>query len=143
MTDQQRQKAVRILGQTSLRRTEQRTRVLGALLDVGCPMTQGEIAEWLGGESPNKVTIYRVMESFIEAGIVHKVFLQDRSGHYELSHNCSERQCHPHFTCTDCGKTSCMTGVHLDMPRSPHEGFVIERQKVQLEGLCPKCSKTG
>jgi hypothetical protein len=27
----------------------------------------------------------------------------------------------------------------LPMAKSPHKGFVIRRQQVRLEGLCPTC----
>ena len=103
-------------------------------------MSQEEIAAEIGAEAPNKVTIYRALESFVEKDIVHKAFLQDRTWHFELGHNCSEHQCHPHCSCTGCGQTHCMTGVSVPMAENCG-GYVIEHQRVQLEGLCPKCSK--
>jgi hypothetical protein len=30
--------------------------------------------------------------------------------------------------------------MSLPMAKSPYKGFVIGRQRVQLEGLCPKCN---
>jgi Fe2+ or Zn2+ uptake regulation protein len=69
---------------------------------------------------------------------VHKAFLQNRTWHFELAENCT--QCHPHFTCTNCGDTHCLTEITLPMAKSPHRGFVIDRQRVQLEGVCPECN---
>ncbi|MHC4256346.1 MAG: Fur family transcriptional regulator [Planctomycetota bacterium] len=109
-------KVRQLLKAVKLRRTRQRTAVLTTL------------------------TIYRVLEKLLDAGLVHRAFLRKRTWHYELSHNCSEKQCHPHFTCTDCGDTHCLTDVNLPMATSPNNGFVFQRQQVRLEGLCPRCS---
>lgn len=132
-------KIERLLKKKGLRRTGPRVAVLGVLFAAERPVSQEEIAAEIGADAPNKVTIYRALESFVEKDIVHKAFLQDRTWHFELAHNCSEHQCHPHFSCTNCGQTHCMTGVSVPMT-ADCGGYVIEYQRVQLEGLCPKCS---
>ena len=129
-----------LLRSANLRRTGPRVSILRALLGARGPRTADEIAERLGRPAPNRVTVYRVLESFLKAGIVHKAFLDERTWHFELADNCTESQCHPHFTCTDCGDTHCMTEITLPMAKSPRKGFVIGRQRVQLDGLCPNCS---
>jgi len=137
------QKARYLLRSTGLRRTGPRIAVLGALLKAQKPVTQDQIAAKLMPDAPNKVTIYRILESFLVAGLTHKAFLRKRIWHFELAHNCSENQCHPHFTCSDCGKTHCLTELSLPMAHSPHKGFVIQHQRVQLEGLCPQCNNSN
>ena len=87
----------------------------------------------------NKVTIYRTLESLVKVGLVHRAFMQERAWHFELANHCSETQCHPHFTCSSCGTTHCLTGFSVPMARSPYKGFVIHHQQVRLEGLCPAC----
>lgn len=104
------------------------------------PLSQEQIARQLGKKSFNKVTIYRTLESLFKVGLVHKAFIEKRAWHYELAHNCTESQCHPHFTCTSCGNTHCMMGISLPMAKSPYKGFIIQRQQVRLEGLCPDCA---
>ncbi len=76
----------------------------------------------------------------MEADLVHKAFLQDRAWHFELADHCTEAQCHPHFTCLNCGATHCMPGMSLPMAKSPYKGFIIRHQEVRLEGLCPACA---
>lgn len=134
------QKARDLLASVHLRQTRPRAAILGVLLRGERPMTQDQIAEALGAGAPNKVTIYRVLETLVRLDVVHKAFLQERTWHYEAAHRCSERQCHPHFTCTVCGRTHCMTEVTVPMAQGAPKGFVIEHQRVQLEGLCPACS---
>ncbi len=128
-----------LLSSEGLRVTAPRAAVLQVLLDAARPLTREQIAEKLGGLAPNKVTIYRILEALVEADIVHKAFLQDRTWHFEAAHRCSEHQCHPHFSCTRCGRTDCLTEVKMPLAPGP-AGYKIEHQRVQLEGLCPKCN---
>jgi len=132
-------KAEELLRSAKLRRTAPRMAVLSVLLGAAKPMTQNQIAVKLGPDAPDKVTIYRILESFLNACLVHKAFLRQRTWHFELAHNCTENQCHPHFTCTSCGDTYCLPEVSLPLANTS-KGFTISRQRVQLEGLCPKCN---
>ena len=136
-----RRKAESLLKSADLRQTAPRIAVLTVLLKARKPQTADNIASKLDSTCPNKVTIYRTLDTFISAGLVCKVFLQNSTRHFELAHNCSANQCHPHFTCLTCGQTHCLMDIALPMPKSPHKGFVIQHKKVQLEGLCPKCSE--
>jgi len=131
----------RLLISANLRRTKPRIAVLGALLAAATPLTRRQVAKRISIGCPDKATIYRTLESFIGAGLVHKAFLQNRTWHFELAYNCTESQCHPHFTCTNCGDTHCFTEMMLPVIKSPaHKGFVIQHQRTQFEGLCPRCS---
>jgi len=117
-----------------------RVAILKVLIEAGKPLSHDQIARRSGKKHFDKVTIYRTLESLLDVGLVHKVFMDKRARHYELSHDCTESQCHPHFTCTKCGNTTCLKGVTLPMAKSPHKGFIIRRQQVRLEGLCPACA---
>ena len=132
--------ARRMLKTANLYCTQGRVAILKVLIEAGKPLSQGQIARKSGKEHFDKVTIYRTLESLLRIGLVHKVFMDKRAQHFELAHNCTERQCHPHFTCTSCGDTHCLTEVSLPIAKSPHRGFVIHRQQVRLEGLCPTCA---
>jgi len=144
MTDKKLKQCEAILDAAHLRKTKPRLVVISALLDTDKPLTQEMITAQLSGHKPNKVTIYRMLESMVEKGIVHKAYVGKRKWHYELAHNCSEHQCHPHFTCSKCSSTSCLTGLSIPMAKSPFKGFIIDHQQVRLEGLCPECvEKSG
>jgi Fur family ferric uptake transcriptional regulator len=114
--------------------------ILGVLLSARRPQTADQIAAKLAASAPNRVTIYRTLEAFLEAGLVHKAFLDERTWHFELARNCTEKQCHPHFTCTKCGVTRCLFGLSLPIAKGLKKGFVTHRQQVRLEGLCPACA---
>ena len=128
----------KLLSKASLRKTRPRRTVLSELLKTNRPMRVEQIASAIGAGKVNKVTIYRVLASFMEANIVHKAFLKGRSWYFELAHNCSEHQCHPHFTCTKCARIHCMTGMKVPKLKD-YKGFKIIHQKVSLKGICPEC----
>jgi len=133
-------KAQTLLNLAGLRRTGPRLAILGVLLEEGRPVTHEQITAKLAETAPNKVTIYRVLESLVEADIAHKAFLRDRTWNFELADRCTASQCHPHFTCTNCDQTYCFTDTALPMTKPPR-GFTILHQRVQLEGLCPACNE--
>ena len=128
-----------LLMTANLRRTGPRVAILRILLEAGKPLTQGQIAANLAAVIPNKVTIYRTLESFCRAGLVHKAFMHKRAWHFELADKCTESQCHPHFACKKCGVISCLVGLSVSIVEGLKQGFVIHRQQVRLEGLCPRC----
>lgn len=133
-------KAREILSTADLYCTKSRLSILKILMKADKPLNQEQIAGRAGKQQFDRVTIYRTLESLLKVGLVHKVFVAERAWHFELAHNCTEHQCHPHFTCTGCGNTHCLTGMSLPMAKSPHKGFIIQRQQVRLEGLCPACA---
>jgi Fur family ferric uptake transcriptional regulator len=128
-----------LLRTANLRRTGPRVAILSVLMQARKPLTQDQIAAKLAPAIPNKVTIYRTLESFCEAGLVHKAFIHQRAVHFELADKCTEKQCHPHFTCSKCGVTQCLTRLSFPLVKGLNKGFVVHRQQVRLEGLCPRC----
>jgi Fur family ferric uptake transcriptional regulator len=132
-----------MLKAAGLRQTDARIGVLSALAESEEALTQEQIAEKLVDIAPNKTTIYRILESLVRKGIVHKAFTRDRSVYFELGDNCSEKQCHPHFTCTTCERTVCLTDVEVPLAGIGEKGYEIHHQKVEIQGLCPTCSRSA
>lgn len=114
--------------------------VIQELLKAKRPLSRKELMREFGRNCPDKVTVYRIMEKFCAENLVHKAFLRGRAWKYELAHNCTEKQCHPHFTCVSCGETFCLTELSLPLIKGLKKGFVFHRQQVRIDGLCPSCS---
>lgn len=129
-----------LLGSVRLRRTTPRRTILGVLMKAKRPQTADEIMTMISKGCANKVTVYRTLESMVGAGLVHRAFVHKRAEHFELADRCTDAQCHPHFTCVSCGATSCVVGVSIPIVKGLEEGFIIHRQQVHLEGLCPQCA---
>ena len=123
-----------------LRLTPTRQSVLGVLLRAARPMSRQEIVATLKEERPDAVTVYRALERLADAGLVHQTYLEDRHRRYEAAHRCREDRCHPHFTCRVCRRTSCMEDAVVPLVKNLAAGYVLERQKVLVEGLCPTCA---
>ncbi len=131
-------KARNILQSAKLRCTPGRMAIIKVLIQTTTPLSEGQILNNITQANLNKTTIYRALSSFIKSGIIHQAYIKDRTHHYELAHRCSHKQCHPHFTCTNCGQTECITGLSLPLANTK-KGHQITRQKVELEGICPNC----
>ncbi|NLY74988.1 MAG: transcriptional repressor [Firmicutes bacterium] len=131
---------VQILHDAGLKHTPGREALLNVLMRSAHPMTQEEISRELAGSGMNRVTIYRALDSFTKAGIVHRVENGDRVWKFAFCGCGSHGHCHPHFTCRNCGKVECLPGIELpDIPK-PKAGYIIEERQFYLRGLCARCS---
>lgn len=141
MDDPTRLKVATMLHAAGLRNTRSRSAVLSVLLHASGALTQEQIAQRISQKPADKVTIYRTLESFAAAGLVHRAYLQHRAWHYELAHRCSDVQCHPHFFCRNCGAAQCLHDTQVPLVKGLEQGYLVERQQVRLEGLCPACNR--
>ena len=129
------------LREHGLRATRARTRLLSVLQRARRPLSHTDILSRLRGAPVNRVTVYRTLDALTEAGLVHRAYINDRTWTFETSDRCGRQQCHPHFSCRKCGLVACMTQVHVPFAKGFPEGYLAERQKVHIEGLCPSCAK--
>ncbi len=139
MKTQIKEQVDKLLCSAKMKRTVPRRTILEVLLNAKRPKSADEIITAMSKRSANKVTVYRVLESMVGAGLVHRVFIHKRAEHFELADRCTEAQCHPHFTCVSCGAINCMAEVSMPIAKGLEKGFIIHRQQVHLEGLCPRC----
>ena len=127
-----------ILRKNGLKATKGRVQVLGLFLEAGRPLGQTQIME-MPGFGLDRASVYRILNAFTGAGIIHMAYVDGRHRVYELPDKCSEHNCHPHFSCRGCGMTACLEGFEVFYKGTLGKGFVAERQKVLIEGLCPSC----
>jgi Fur family transcriptional regulator, ferric uptake regulator len=132
--------AEQLLRDRGLRCTSTRVRVLQTLLRARRPLSHQDVMGRLKGAGLDRVTVYRTLHALVEADLVHEVFVNERTSLYESSERCHIDHCHAHFTCRKCGGTTCLTDVRVPLLEGLGQGFVAERQKVLIEGLCPSCS---
>lgn len=129
-----------LLRRHGFRATRGRVDLMKVLHAARRPLAHGEILGRLRGSAFNRVSLYRALEALVNAGLVHKVFLEDRAWAFETADHCEEHQCHPHFTCRACGSVACITEAVVPLAKGLPKGYVIERQKVHIDGLCAGCS---
>ncbi len=129
-----------ILRRHKFRATQGRMDLLKLLYAARRPLTHAEILRRLRGTAFNRVSLYRALDALGAAGLIHRVYLEDRAWAYETAERCEEHQCHPHFTCRLCGEVRCITEATVPLAKGLPEGYVVERQKVHIEGICDACS---
>ena len=92
----------------------------------------------------DRVTLYRILNTFEEKGIIHKVFDLNGTANYAVcSSNCEENHHHDehlHFNCTVCKNVYCLDELILPPINLP-AGFKPKGFTLYANGLCPKCGK--
>lgn len=137
-----------ILREHGLKVTKVRLKVLQLLLSRGIAMSHTQISEELNDATIDKVTLYRTLNSFTEAGIAHKVANEDRNwlyavyaeGSHKHDHHDSHDHDHAHFVCDACDKIYCFP-IEDSLIKLNHikEGFQVTSKELRLHGTCPIC----
>ncbi|WP_226389682.1 Fur family transcriptional regulator [Penaeicola halotolerans] len=134
--------AVSILKDNQLRITACREEVLGAFLDKGSALSHGDL-ELLFQETFDRVTIYRTLKTYLDAGIIHKVLDDSGAAKYALCKETCEHghhhHEHVHFKCSVCGETNCIESVSIPDIKLP-AGYVLEEANLLVQGKCAKCN---
>ena len=131
-----------LLNQSGLRATSARIAVVKVLIGQNSPVSPAQICRRLEGARVDRATVYRTVDALFESGLVHRAYSEGRTSFYELSDHCAEDACHPHFLCRVCGEATCLYEVEFTPPADVPSGFVVERRKLTLSGLCPACSRS-
>lgn len=129
------------IAQDGLRLTRQRKHVYGVLLERQDHPTAMEVflRAKPGMESLSLATVYNVLETLADRGLVRKVHLDSGSTRY-----CANAERHGHFTCTACGAVMdvpLLPGAQLEKLHQLPRGYTVARQEVSLQGLCAGCRK--
>lgn len=116
-----------------------------ALLDIfehnKKPLSVKELAEKLGSTGVDTVTVYRNVESLEKAGLLKKIFIDNKQSYYELA----SQNHHHHLICKVCGKISDITGCSVTVSGKnllKTHGFAkITGHSLEFFGICGKCFK--
>lgn len=120
----------------SIRPSYQRVKVLEYLYRKGGHPTVEEIFHALSPVIPSlsKATIYNTLHTFLEAGLVRVVEIDEAQTRYDVTITD-----HGHFLCEACG-TIYNFPVNLDpiLMDGLHQ-FQITQKNIYLKGRCPNC----
>lgn len=132
--------AAAALRRAGLRVTASRLAVLTALAS-GAPHTSVDaivsaVHERLGNGSAQ--TVYNVLRTFTEAGLVRRIEPAGRPGLYELRVGDN----HHHIVCRSCGAIAdvdCAVGDTPCLAAADNSGYAIDEAEVTFWGRCPAC----
>jgi Fur family zinc uptake transcriptional regulator len=131
-----------LCGERGVQLTALRRQVMGLVAASAAPLTAYALIDELArlqGRSVAPPTVYRTLDFLVENGFVIKVesrnafAICDSPGH------------HHHgilLICTRCGTTDEVEDHDLDaalLRRAAVSGFRIDKQMVELEGICGRC----
>jgi len=138
-----------LLERSSLTVTPNRLHVLSIIGNSEQPLTVREIYGTLDRPHPmNRVTLYRILDTFIEHKLVARISAGDRSFRFGLAKSVNH-PLHPHFYCTNCGNMVCLDPHSLHNLESDIRSFqetfpaVVENVEVRLDGICGSCLRSA
>ena len=121
------------------RNTPTKEAVLAVLANTNKAMSQDLIEQKISIDI-NRATIYRVLNSFCDDGILHKVVAEDGKQYFALCKKCNENEMplhHFHFRCIKCETIECLPSeVSFSIPAA----YLIENVNCVLTGRCQECS---
>ena len=130
-----------ILKKNHLSVTDSRQKIMQLFLNSNGALAHADI-EKRTGESFDRVTVYRTLQSFVEKGIIHLIPTRDNSIKYALcKDDCEEghhHDNHVHFICDECHKTICLDDVTVPQVKLP-KGFTPQHAEMVVNGICEDC----
>ena len=146
------------LRQKRLRVTHSRLDVIRAMGGSPAPMTAQGVLDIIGEDKADRVTVYRTLNSLVDAGLAHKLDPGDRVWRYGLLLAAPERKArgtrhagadhghdhtgddhaptgpshgHAHFVCDACGTVRCLEDATLSIRMNSRD----QRGKSKLEKI--------
>jgi len=123
-----------------LKATPARLRVIEVLGDSHLAYAHAELETIFS--DMDRVTLYRVLNDFEEAGLVHKIIDMESVTRFALcKHDCPDSQHtegHVHFNCSKCHKMFCMEKVQSPLVKIP-AGFKAISTNTIVYGECKDC----
>ena len=134
-----------LLEDSQLEPTPKRLQVLEVIGSNNSPLSAQQIFETLSRTGNiNRVTVYRILDLFVDKGRVDRINGGGRSFVYGLAPN-DNHPAHPHFYCRNCGSLECLNpeslNVDLQTMQRTFPG-IIENVEVRVDGVCKNCLRT-
>lgn len=141
---------LRVMGQSRAPASAQQ------IFDDLCATRKSGATKGTGGR-PDRVTVYRTLNSLVEVGLAHKVDPGDRVYRFSLTDHArceGEKHVHehPHFVCDSCGVVECLENervviksaakgheTHPSHTTRPTSKRQVKQDGVVLHGTCGPC----
>lgn len=87
----------------------------------------------------DRVTVFRILNAFLEKGLIRKLEFGEGKARYEL--NTSE---HHHLVCQNCGTIEDISDCNiaqLEKDIKKKKGFLVKTHSLEFFGLCKDCQQ--
>ena len=140
-----RQNFEQFVANKGLRRTGQRTKVLGVFLATEKHVTVQELHDLVRRKHKGigYATVARTVKLMCESGLCRQVDFGDGALRYEHKY---DHEHHDHLICVKCGKFEEIYSPKLE--RLQHElvrqyDYIQQSHKLDIFGLCPQCANAN
>uniref|UniRef100_I2Q1W2 Fe2+/Zn2+ uptake regulation protein n=1 Tax=Desulfovibrio sp. U5L TaxID=596152 RepID=I2Q1W2_9BACT len=142
----ERGQAAAVLARAGIEPTALRLCVADVLAREGRALAAADIlARVRAGRPANKVTLYRILDLFVEKGLAHRHSSGDRAFRYCLGPRFSSRT-HCHAYCLRCGRMECLPAAEeaVDVAALAQScGMDVAGVEVRIDGICAACRESG
>ena len=124
--------------------TKQKDLILDIIKKMNKEFTINDIYKELNG-SVGLTTIYRLVDSLIKDGLLHKDINNNNVTYYQYLEQCDEEN-HFYLKCDNCGKIihiDCECINELSNHILKHHKFITNKEQIIINGICNNCIKGG
>lgn len=132
---------IALLESHGVKPTPNRILLARALDAAGRPLSMTELETAV--ESIDKSNVFRTLQTFRDAHLVHALEDSGSGVRYELCHSHLEEHdddLHVHFFCEKCHRTFCLEDIPVPPVPTP-PSYQVSGASYLLKGLCPECNK--
>ncbi|PWV54095.1 Fur family transcriptional regulator [Chitinophaga sp. S165] len=141
MSNKNKASITELLRASKLSITDTRVKILELFMNSNGALEHSSF-EKLAGQTFDRVTVYRTLQTFLDKGIIHSIPTTDTSIRYALcKSDCSEHDHHDHhvhFKCEECGTTTCLEDTDVPEIHLP-KGYAMHNVDVVVSGVCKQC----
>ncbi len=130
------------LNDFNLRATPARVATMKCLETIDKPVDVNSIIDYLKTENVDvdPATIFRMMNLFMERGLIKQIRFQDAITRYELSNKGD----HHHLICESCGKIEAISDTVFPIMEKyikEKSKFKVKSHSLEVFGICEDCQK--
>ncbi len=133
----------KLIDRSGLEFTPNRKKILEIISESSKALTPKTILELIPKrQGMDKVTLYRILDLFVERKILRRMSNLTGSMCYETT--CHEHNPpHPHFICRECGDIECLNDIDVQHVKKNFglKGLDQDEIELKLEGVCLQCKE--
>lgn len=135
-----------LLKSAGLKSTQGRIGVLDVLIQAGLPQTVEQLSATLGSKAPDRATLYRIVDQFVQSGLAKEIHFNDSVVRYEINGLEEHDHCCHHVVCKNCGLVAHIESNDVEKAISKMTSKVkafaqVDEHTLEFFGVCNSCAK--